>query len=324
MRLVIAFALDEPWSVIARLIAYGVHARELGIDVTVKTLTPRGVDRVVDLAAFTPTLDAPTMDLSELVPGRDDVVMFSAPKVHHTVSAQYGRRRPRFVHILQSGLAASVVDDVGYGYRLFQKPMTRVVVAREIRDTIVRLVGETSDMLLIEANVETAPFARRPMAADPFTVVLNAFDGTFCGRVIDLARQRGFSEPVRVVSGAMSVRERAAAYRASTVLLAAPTFGEGLSQPIHEAVAAGCALIMTHCEALATLPPGVEPFAVVRQGDIEGMARALAQLDELPAARLTGLRRASQAHAVAGAASDERELAKAMLARIFGLEAPVL
>lgn len=324
MRLVIAFALDEPWSVIARLVAYGAYAAELGIDVAVTTLKPRGVDRIIDLEAFSPTVDEPMVDLSQLLPRDDDVVMFSTPKVHHTVTAQYGRRRPQFIHLLQSGLAASAVGDVGYGYRLFQKPMTRVVVAREIRDTILRLVGESSNMLLIEADVDTRPFMHQPSAGDTFAIAINAFDGEFCGRVVDIARQRGLAERVRVVTAAMPVRERAIAYRSSTVLLAAPTYGEGLSQPIHEAAAAGCALIMTHCEALGTLPRGLEPFAVVRQGDVEGMVRALAQLSEMPAEHLTQLRRAGQEHAGTDGPSCEPSLAKTMLARAFSLESPVL
>lgn len=321
MRLVIAFALDEPWSVIARLIAYGAYARELGIEVTVKTLTPEGVDRPLDFAAFSPTLDVPVLDLSELDPGRDDVVMFSAPKVHHTVTAQYGRQRPRFIHLLQSGLAASAVGDFGYGYRLFQKPMTRIVVARKIRDTILRLVGTNCEMSLIEASIDTAPFAREPSDDDPFGVVINAFDEDFCGRVVDTARQRGFDERVRVVTATTSVRDRAAAYRASTVLLAAPTFGEGLSQPIHEAMAAGCAVIMTNCEALGTLPGTAEPVSVVRQGDVEGMVRALTMLLDMPQARLGALRRTVRASAATDAAGNERALAREQLARVFDLEA---
>lgn len=324
MRLVIAFALDEPWSVIARLVAYGAYARELGIEVSVKTLKPHGVDRVIDLGAFSPTLDTPLIDLSELKPGADDIVMFSAPKVHHTVTAQYGRRRPRFIHLLQSGLAASAVGDVGYGYRLFQKPMTRVVVAREIRDTILRLVGESSNMLLIEASVDTEPFVHEPSANDAFAIAINAFDGEFCGRVVDIARQRGLADRVRVVTAQMSVRERAIAYRTSTVLLSAPTYGEGLSQPIHEAVAAGCTLIMTHCEALGTLPQGLEPFAVARPGDVEAMVRALSILVEMPTEHLVHLRRMGQAHALAAASHCEASLAKAMLSRAFSLESPVL
>jgi len=320
MRLVIAFALDEPWSVVARLIAYGAHAAELGIEVTVKTLTPDGVDRQLDFAAFSPTLDVPVLDLSELVPGSDDVVMFSAPKVHHTVTAQYGRRRPRFIHLLQSGIAASAVGDYGYGYRLFQKPMTRIVVAQSIRDTILRLIGTSCEMALIEASIDLAPFAREPRSEDAFGVVINAFDGGFCGRVLDTARLRGFGERVRVVTAATPVAERAAAYRASTVLLASPAYGEGLCQPALEAMAAGCAVIMTDCEARGTLPDGAEPASVVRQGDVEGMVRALLALRDTPAPKLAAMRGIAQAQAAADAQGNEKARAQAVLAPVFELE----
>lgn len=317
MRLLVTFALDEPWSVIARLVAYGAYARELGVQVNIKTLTPRGVDRTINLAAFSPTLDEPLVDLSGLVPGEDDVVLFSAPKVHHTVTAQYGRRRPRFIHLLQSGLAASAVGDVGYGYRLFQKPMTRVVIAQRIGETIVRLLGESADMQLIEAAIDLAPFERVPTDKDPFAVVINAFDGEFCGHVLDVARQRGFAEKVRVVTADMPLNARAAAYRESTVLLSAPAYGEGLSQPVHEAMAAGALVIMTNCEAARTLPGGAEPVAVVRQGDIEAMVKVLDELVEMPPARLGARRRANQASATATPVTEERVLAQAMFQSVF-------
>ncbi|GAB5376159.1 MAG: hypothetical protein AcusKO_26210 [Acuticoccus sp.] len=320
MRLVVTFALDEPWSVVSRLVAYASYARELGIEVVIKTLTPRGVDRTIDLAAFSPTLHAPLVDLSGLEPGPDDVVLFSAPKVHHTVTAQYGRRRPRFIHLLQSGLAASAVGDVGYGYRLFQKPMTRVVISARIGETILRLLDNSSDMTLIDAAIDLAPFERGPVDNDPFAVAINAFDGEFCGRVLDTARQRGFDERVRVIAADTPLKARAAAYRASTVLLASPGYGEGLSQPIHEAMAAGALVIMTNCEALRTLPGGAEPVAVVRQGDTEAMVRALANLVDMSPAQLGALRRATQASATAVRRTDERHRARQMFETVFQLQ----
>ncbi|MEM0906858.1 MAG: glycosyltransferase [Pseudomonadota bacterium] len=323
MRLVVATALDEPWSVGARLVAYATYAKSLGVEVVFTTLAPDGVAGSFDLDAFSPTLDAPLFDLSELDPRVTDVVLFSAPRVHHTVQAQYGRRRPRFVHLVQSGLSASALGEVGYGYRLFHKPMTRVVVSKKVEENIRRLVGETPEMMRVDIGPNLAPFARTPTAQDPFDIVINAFDGDFTGRAVDLARQRGFEGRLKVVEGETDVEKRAAAYRSSAVLLSAPRFAEGIAQPAWEAMAAGCQVIMTNCEALGTLPEGTAPSHVVRQGDVEAMARALTALQATAPQERLEARRAGAKRMAALKTAGEADGAKAVLSKVFGLEGVV-
>ena len=323
MRLVVAIALDEPWSVISRLVAYAAHAQALGLEIVFKTLSPEGINTTLQMAPFTPSLAASISDLSELVPREGDVVLFSAPKVHHTVTAQYGRRRADFIHLVQSGLAASAVGELGYGYRLFQKPMTRVVASRRVEEDIVRLVGEGIEMTSIDAGFMLSPFKRTPLPDDPFRVVINAFDGDFTGRVVDIARERGFAGDVKVVEASTPFEARVAAYRASSVLLAAPRFGEGLYQPAFEAMAAGCAVIMTNCEALTTLPDDVHASEVITQGDLEGMVRALSTLEALTPETLTERRAANTAPLAALSITGEAAAARAMFARVFQLEETV-
>lgn len=313
----VAIALDEPWSVISRLVAYAAHARAAGIEVAFKMLVPEGIEDRLELASFHPAPEARITDLSQLAPRPDDVVLFATPKVHHTVTAQYGRRRPRFIHLVQSGLTALAVGEVGYGYRLFQKPMTRLVVSSRVAEDVARLVGDGIEMQHIEAGFVLDPFDCAPTGNDPFRVVVNAFDGEFTGQVLDVARDRGFSGEVIVVENSTPFEARVAAYQASTALLAAPRFGEGVYQPAWEAMKAGCAVVMTNCEALTTLPRGVEVAEVVSQRDLEGMVRALLRLEAMAPAELARMRTATKAAFDTLPRTDERAAAQAMFAAMM-------
>ena len=129
-------------------------------------------------------------------------------------------------------------------------------------------------------------------------------------------RGRGFDHKVHVVDFTTSISARAEAYRSCSVLLAAPRFGEGIYQPAWEAMAAGCALVMTNCEALATLPEGTRGVEVVRQGDVEGMVRALFALRDRKASRFTAERVALRSRISTLPKGQEAVAVKKMLTRV--------
>ncbi|MEM9223616.1 MAG: hypothetical protein AAGB11_14640 [Pseudomonadota bacterium] len=316
MRFVVAIGFDEAWSAAARLVAYGAYAQAAGFQV-VFALTR--MDREVyplNLAAFSPTLDAPVVELLDLDSLAGDTVIFAAPKVHHIVQSHYGNTAPRFVHLIQSGLTASAVADLGYGYRLFHKPMTRIVVTRDADDTIGRLVEGVAPMTRIDAAFDLSAF-REPAERDrPLTFAINTFDGKFALRALHKARDRGLSISAHMVTPEMSVKERAAAYRASHLLVASPRVGEGICQPAWEAMAAGCAVIIPDGEALRTLPSGTVPVATVRQSHFDGMVETLIHAAGRDRGVLTRLGHQAQ-NALSNHNPDhERAAATALLGRL--------
>ncbi|MEM8663216.1 MAG: glycosyltransferase [Pseudomonadota bacterium] len=294
MRLVVAIAFDEPWSSVSRLVAYGAYAQRIGLSVVFALLPRERERRPFDLAAFSPTLSAPAVALTRLEPSRDDVVMFSTPQVHHAMEARYGKITPRFIHLIQSGVAASVLADVGYGYRLLSKPLKRIVVSAHAEATIRRLVGDGVAMERIDAAFDLGPFAQEISAKAPFAAAINAFDNELTGEALDVARQRGFTGKLNVVAAQSPLEVRAAAYRNSAVLISSPRLGEGVCQPVHEAMAAGCAIIMADCEAVRSLPDGAAPAILVPQDHRDGIVEALLELAGLPAKARLPMQQAAQ------------------------------
>ncbi|MEO1102925.1 MAG: hypothetical protein AAFW98_04210, partial [Pseudomonadota bacterium] len=318
-RLVVAIAFDEPFSSVARLVAYGAYTQRLGCPVVFALLPHERERRPFDLAAFSPTLDAPVVAPLELEPAQGDVVMFSTPRVHHALEARYGKMRPRFVHLIQSGVAASVLADMGYGYRLLHKPLQRIVVSECAEATIRRLVVDDIAMTRIDAAFDLAPFAQEVASNAPLAVAINAFDGDETGQAVDAARERGFAGKLHVVTADAPLEARAAAYRRSAVLLSSPRLGEGVCQPAWEAMAAGCAIVMADCEALQTLPGTAGPAHVVRGGHVESMANALLSIAELAPRARVALQRAAQEMIPRGpaAADAEADAAGAVLGQLI-------
>ncbi|WMS42159.1 hypothetical protein RDV64_19135 [Acuticoccus sp. MNP-M23] len=262
MRVVAAIAREEPWSVRSRLLAYAAYAQRAGIETVVMPLTSTGIEGFLSQDAFAPAPDGAITDIAAFRPGRDDLVVFSSPSVHHIVTARYGPLTPRFLHLIQSATVASTEGKGAYGYRLLAKPMKRIALDETFARRIA-LIGGAVEMDVIAPAFALDPFVSRPQRHEIFAAAVHAADADTAARTLDQLNAQGAEISVRIIEATTTPDARAAAYAASTVALIDPRYDEGLSQPAFEAVAAGCALIMPACEALTTLPPGVAPLKTV-------------------------------------------------------------
>ncbi|MEM8551937.1 MAG: hypothetical protein AAGF45_06105 [Pseudomonadota bacterium] len=284
MRAVVAIAAEEPFSVLARLLAYGAYVRAAGTEVVVVTVSHDGSSGI-STAAHSPAPDAPVIDISMLVPEPGDVVVFASPRVHHVMRAAYGAVGPDFIQLMASARSVSAIGDHAYGFRLLEKPMVRIALSDRLAHEVVRLAGMPVELSVITPSLHLAPFSGGGLPPKQSGLAINAFDGDGTGLAADVAREAGFRGPVRVVNDAMSVKGRAEVYRASAVALLAPRPGEGICQPALEAAAAGCMIIITEGEAAAALPDGVVPEALVRRQRPREMALAALRALDLPAGK---------------------------------------
>lgn len=285
MRVVVAIAREEPWTLRSRLLAYAAYAQRAGIETVVMPLTATSVETFLNPGAYSPAPEGPYTDISALKPGRDDLVIFSSPTVHHIVSANYGKLTPRFLHLIQSAAAASTEGKGSYGYRLLAKPMARVVVDESIARRIELIAGPVAMEVIVPAFA-LEPFVARPQRHDVFVATVHAADADTAARTLDEINASGTEVSVRIIEATTPPAARAAAYAASTVALIDPRYDEGLSQPAFEAMAAGCALIMPVCDALTTLPPGVCPVRTAPMDNVALLGEAVASLKGQDSAQL--------------------------------------
>ncbi len=277
MRVVVAIAREEPWTVRSRLLAYAAYAERAGIETVVMPLTSANIDTYLSAGAYTPAPVNAFTGISALKPGRDDLVIFSSPMVHHIVNARYGRITPRFLHLIQSATAASTEGNTGYGYRLLAKPMARIAVSERIARRI-ELVAGPVEMEVIPPSFALDAFVSPPQRHDAFIVTVHAADSDTAARTLSEINPDGMDISVRIIDATTTPAQRAAAYASSIVALVDPRHDEGLSQPAFEATAAGCALIMPVGEALTTLPPGVSPVRTVPMDNVALLEDAISSL----------------------------------------------
>ena len=151
---------------------------------------------------------------------------------------------------------------------------------------VARLVRLKGHAILIEAA------ARLAAEGLPFEIVL-AGDGPFRGRIVELIRQAGVEDRVKV-AGWMSADEvREVIVRARAVLL--PSLSEGLPVAVMEALALGRPVIAS---AISGIPELVEPGVtgwLVPAGSVEPLARAMREVLQATPARLEEMGRAGKA-----------------------------
>lgn len=314
MRLVVAIGAEEPFSVAARLAAYGAYGADAGHRPIIATLSADSAAGAVDLRAFKPSPKAAVVDLSELEPKAGDVVVFSHPRIHHIVQARYGRVRPHFVHLVQSALVATVAGNHGYGYRLFHKPLTRIGVSDAIVERIRTLVGPV-DIDVVPPSLSLPAQISDPSTRDPFAVAINAFDRSMSGEALDLLRTADPKLPLKVVDARTPHRERMEIYRSSAVMIASPQALEGFCQPAIEAMAAGCVVVMAQCEASDALAPHLPQLRVVTP-NAGSLAAAAQELQSVAPPTLVALRAASRHAALSLESGDEPEAASRLFDRI--------
>lgn len=322
MRIVVAIAAEEPFSVRARLLAYGAYAEAAGTPTLIVTVSHNADERAVSLSGHTPRPTASAVDVSALVPEAQDIVVSAAPRVHHIMCSTYGAAVPAFIQLITSGRSVSAIGDHAYAFRLFHKPITRVALSDHLASEIARLMGETDAALpVVVPSIDLEPFAGDGVEKRKSGMAINAFDGDGTGIAADLMRKAGWTGPLRVVDDTMDVQQRAAAYRASLLALIAPQPSEGFCQPAVEAVAAGCQLVMTEGEAASNLPAGLRPAASVERHRPADMANAAQRLlKERSAEGAEHVARARDAVIAWSKASDEAVGVRALVQAAGQLE----
>lgn len=289
----------RPVGGVVKIFDYVVHAQSVGLEPIVYCPEPLEPDLpLFSIEHFSGLLDSVRFgDLRTLRIQPHDLVFFSWPTHYDLIAARAARKitSRRAIHIVQNTRHGNPSWLRGYATRLLMRPLTRIMIAKQVREACEPFVNRDSlTTTIVEGhNWEYFSLERPEPLRPPIRVAYTTWKSDIGSRVaMELESHPDYE--FRSISETVGWKELRDLYHWCDVFMAAPGPQEGFYLPGLEAMAAEAILITPDVGGNMQYCQFGENCIGVEFDDVESYLVALAQIKDLPGAEIKDLRQSAR------------------------------
>lgn len=235
---------------VIKVLDYAEHGQRAGFDVTLWAPEEEPTDPLLETLPVLERLVAAdvgrrrldTLSAGDI--GDDDLMLFTEP-AHGALIDRLGVRPERVIHLVQGTRHATPTWNGGLHYRLLHRRFVRIAVSAQVHAAIAPHVHPALRLHVVPEGHDVDYFAvdRPPAGAGRVRVLYSTWKSNLGDRVSELCG--GDDIAFTAMRTPKSWPALANHYRSTDIFLGCPGPEEGFYLPGLEAMAAGCAVVMS-------------------------------------------------------------------------------